>query len=203
MLLKGFHVQSTAPLCTHLCKPDPLLCCAWVCTGHPKSISLALRLQQFPRSKQAMDTGAASSHACSSHQTQPTCSEPHFLEPPGTSFSSLHPGTALALQEVPRARQGHADPHTQHLPMASNHAQSTHKPKHNTQLGLTLKLLCSEEPELTPQQAPHLQPAALSCSSCFITSSSSARCLCLPEKGPTAAEPAVTPTPLPPQSFGF
>lgn len=57
-----------APESIHSCKPDPLLCCAWVCTGHPKSSSQALRLQQFPGSKQAMDTGAASSHTCSSQR---------------------------------------------------------------------------------------------------------------------------------------
>lgn len=78
---------------------------------------------------------------------------------------------------------------------------TTHKAPTNqstiSSLVLPGKLLCSGEPDLTPQQAPHLQPAALSSSSCFITSSS-ARCLCLPEKGPTAAEPAVIPIPLPP-----
>lgn len=119
-------------------KADPLLCCAWVCTGHPKSSSQPLRLQQLPRSKQAMDTGAAPSHTCSSQRhNQPAQIHPapHFLEPQ-VPVSAPH---TLALQEFPRARQEHGDPHTQHFPMAPNHAQSTHKSEHNIQLGLTWK----------------------------------------------------------------
>lgn len=58
-----------------LYQPDPLLCCAWVCPGHPKSSSQALRLQQFPRSKPAMDTGEFSSHL-QQPETHPACSDP-------------------------------------------------------------------------------------------------------------------------------
>lgn len=214
-------LHSRAPICTSQI-PSSALPGAY--TGHPKSRSQALRLQQFPRSKQAhgagsvpsgVDTEPASSLASPrlqrgspSPETQPACADPspapHLFEPPGTSISSLHPGTALVLQEVPRAGQEHAAPCPQHLPTASrprtNHSQT--KSQNPAQFYLASPL-CSGGPDLAPQQAPHLQPSALSSSSCFITSCP-ARWLCLPDRGPAAAEPTVVPIPLlPPRSSGF
>lgn len=89
---------------------------------------------------------------------------------PGTS-SILHPGTAPVLQEVPRAGQEHAAPCTQHLPTGSQPRtkRSQTKPL-NPALSYLASPPCSGGPDLTPQQAPRLQPSALSSSTCFITS---------------------------------
>lgn len=142
VLLRGFHVQGTAPLCTRehplvQTRSPPLLCLGVHKAGHRHSDSNSSLGQSKPwAQEQPLATPAAARDTTSLLRSSPA---PHFLEPPSTSSSSPHPGTALVLQEVPRAGQEHADPHPQHLPVAPSLTQSTHKPKHNTQLGLTLK----------------------------------------------------------------
>lgn len=112
VLLRGFHVQSTAPTL----HPRASSCTSQIpssggAQGTLKALT-ALRLQQFPGSKPAMDTGAASSHTCSS-QTHPACSDPALQSFSGASRYQYQlptpwhsPGTAGS----PQARQEHSDP---------------------------------------------------------------------------------------------